>query len=110
MMGLCFVLFGTISMLKNTTLYITLAFLIRIIQGLSSSAIQTTCYSTVANFYPERREELIGKLEACCGFGFVVGPVLGSVLHSLGGFTFMAVSFGTTFIGFSFFIRAVYPK
>lgn len=110
LMGISFLLFSTLSYVDDTATYIITVFLIRLIQGFSSSCIQTTCYSICTNFYPDKKEALIGYIEAVTGIGLILGPIFGSVLYSLGGFTFTFFTFGSIFIVSSFFIYKIFPK
>jgi predicted MFS family arabinose efflux permease len=38
-----------------------------------------------------------------------MGPLLGSVLYSFGGYRFTFYSFGILFIAFAFFVRLIFP-
>mmetsp|Transcript_44521 Transcript_44521/g.32625 ORF Transcript_44521/g.32625 Transcript_44521/m.32625 type:complete len:97 (+) Transcript_44521:329-619(+) len=74
---------------------------------MSSSSIQTTCYSIFVNFYPEDREALIGYIEAVTGLGAICGPMIGSLLFTVGGFSFAYFSFGMTFLFFSVVVKKI---
>jgi len=52
---------------------------------------------------------MIGYIEAVTGIGLIMGPIIGSVLYSIGGYTFIFYSFGGIFIVFSFFIKTIFP-
>ena len=62
------------------------------------------------NFYPERKEVLVGYIEAVASIGLISGPLLGSLLYSLGGYTFTFYSFGGIFLLFSLFIKSIFPQ
>ena len=68
-------------------------------------AIQVTIFSVAANFYPSRRNEMIGMLEATAGLGMMLGPLLGTGLFAIGGYNFTFYSFGAIFV----FIVAIFP-
>ena len=53
---------------------------------------------------------MIGLIEAVTGIGLIMGPLLGSALYSLGGYTFIFYSMGGLFLFLSFFIKIVFPK
>lgn len=110
LMGLSFLCFGLLHLVDNTSLYIVLALLIRLLQGFSSSAIQTTIYSICTNFYPDKKEALVGAIEALTGVGLILGPILGSTLYAYGGFSFTFYVFGGIFLLTSFFIYLIFPK
>ena len=52
---------------------------------------------------------MIGYIEAVTGIGLIMGPIIGSVLYSIGGYTFIFYSFGGIFIVLSFFIKTIFP-
>ena len=98
LMGFSFIIFATLDKMQNTYLYVGGALFARFIQGFASSSIQTTCYSICTNFYPEHREALVGYLEAVCGIGLIVGPIMGSVMYSMIGFASTFYCFGLFFM------------
>jgi MFS family permease len=57
-------------------------------QGLASCAIQTVSYSICTNFYPDKKEAMVGYIEAMTGIGLIMGPLIGSLLFSYGGYSF----------------------
>ena len=109
-MGLSFIAYGLIAYIEDNTIYIMLSFTIRFIQGVSSSSIQTACYSICTNFYPDKKETIVGYIEAVTGIGLIMGPIVGSILYSLGGFSFTFYVFGTIFLAASFYIYKIFPK
>ena len=70
--------------------------------------IQTTTYSVSMNFFPDHKESMIGYIEAVTGIGLIMGPLLGSVLYSLGGYDFIFYSFGGFFLLISFFVKLLF--
>jgi hypothetical protein len=70
--------------------------------------IQTTTYSVSMNFFPDHKEAMIGYIEAVTGIGLIMGPLLGSVLYSLGGYDFIFYSFGGFFLLISFFVKLLF--
>jgi len=59
------------------------------------------------NFYPADREALIGYIEAVTGLGAIMGPMIGSALYTIGGFSFAYFSFGSTFIIFTVMVKRI---
>ena len=55
-------------------------------------------YSISTNFYPENKETMIGYIEAVTGIGFILGPLLGSLLFYIGGYRFIFFSVGILFV------------
>jgi MFS family permease len=59
-MGTSFCLFGFIFTTDNETLILWSSVGIRFLQGFSSCAIQTCCYSIATNLYPDIKEKFVG--------------------------------------------------
>lgn len=87
LMSICFILFGVTVHIDNTTVLISIALAIRMLQGAASACIQTTCYSIATNEYPKEKEKLIGYIEAAMGGGGCMGPLVGSLIYAMGGFS-----------------------
>ncbi len=90
-------------------LYVSISLTIRSLQGFASATLSTCCFSIVTNFYPNGKEELVGYMEAFTGIGLVVGPIVGSVLYTLLGFSMTFFIFGSIFVLVSIFILRVLP-
>jgi len=86
-MGISFIFFGKVVELEQNDVLIALSLSIRFLQGLSSTFVQTPCYSMATNDFPERTEEIVSWVEATTGIGLIVGPILGSALYSIFGFS-----------------------
>ena len=110
LMGVAFILFGAISSITNKNVFIAAALSLRFLQGLASAIVQVTCYSVATNFYPDRKNTVIGILEASQGLGKVMGPLLGTAFYSIAGYDFMLYAFGSLFMLISFFIPCLMPK
>jgi len=109
-MGLSFISLGYSDNIEDSDLFVTVSLLTRFLQGFSSAAIQTACYSISTNFYPEHKEALVGYIEAVTGVGLILGPLIGTVLYSAGGYGFTFYAFSTFFVAFFFFITCLFPK
>ena len=55
-------------------------------------------YSIATNFFSEDKEAVIGYLESFMGLGCFLGPLLGSLLYTIGGYQFIFYSFGGFFL------------
>jgi MFS family permease len=58
--------------------------------------------------YTDKRDMMIGYIEAATGIGLIMGPVIGSSLYQFGGYSFTFYTFGVIFICFSFTIRILF--
>ena len=85
--------FGFIEEFDEQAQVISLAIVLRLVQGGASGMINTAAYSFVSTAYPDTVFKVISKLEAVVGIGCTMGPVLGS-------FVYTAVGFAKTFFIF----------
>ena len=108
-MGLAFVLFGFIPKIDSKTVIITVGFALRFLQGASSSFVQTTCYSIATNDFPEKKEQIVGWVEALTGVGLIMGPILGSTLYSLLGYANTFFIYGSFLVLLSLVIKCMFP-
>lgn len=65
-------------------------------------------YSISTNFFPDHKDAMVGYIEAVTGVGLILGPLIGSGLYSIGGYKFIFFSFGSLFIVFSSFVKAIF--
>jgi MFS family permease len=54
LMGICFFLFGLIDYIESKTFLITAGIIIRLLQGIASASIQTTCYTIAINDFKDK--------------------------------------------------------
>lgn len=109
-MGISFVMLGAAEAIEDPDTFILISLITRFVQGFSSSAIQTTCYSISTNFYPDHKEALVGYIEAVTGVGLILGPLIGTALYSVGGYAFTFYAFSSFFVVFFFFIGCLFPR
>ena len=67
-------------------------------------------YSISTNFFPENTDAMVGYMEAVCGLGLCLGPIIGTALYSLYGYNFVFLFFGGIFIFFTLFVNCIFPK
>lgn len=80
-MGVCIFLFSKIGHIRNHYLLTMFWIVVRLMQGLSSSMIQTTTYSIVAVSFKDKKQKYLMILEASQGVGLIIGPILGTLLN-----------------------------
>ena len=66
-------------------------------------------YSISTNFYPDNKDAMVGYIEAVTGICLIMGPLIGSVLYSIGGYRFIFFSFGGLFVVLSGFVNFIFP-
>ncbi|KAJ2943804.1 hypothetical protein O0L34_g8124 [Tuta absoluta] len=96
--GGCNVLFGTLAMIEDTTTFTTLCFVVRGLEALGASAYSTASYVFVVNAFPESIGSVLGILETFVGLGMSVGPAIGGLLYSIGGFGLPFYSLGIVMV------------
>ncbi|KAG7304378.1 hypothetical protein JYU34_011318 [Plutella xylostella] len=84
--GACNVLFGTLVLIEDVTTFTALCFVVRGLEALGASAYSTASYVFVVNAFPDSIGSVLGILETFVGLGMSVGPAIGGLLYSIGGF------------------------
>ncbi|KAL4453663.1 hypothetical protein ABPG74_009559 [Tetrahymena malaccensis] len=78
--------FAVVQYINRKWVFITVTLLARIILGVGQSLFSTPAYAYIPLLYKSTFEEKCGWMESVCGFGLMVGPLLGSVLIQLWGY------------------------
>ncbi|KAH9634184.1 hypothetical protein HF086_001386 [Spodoptera exigua] len=84
--GACNVLFGTLALIEDTQMFTILCFVVRGMEALGASAYSTASYVFVVNTFPDSIGSVLGILETFIGLGMSVGPAIGGLLYTIGGF------------------------
>ncbi|GLG92744.1 Uncharacterized protein GBIM_00352 [Gryllus bimaculatus] len=93
--AVCSVLFGLLDLIDDHLQFISLSFVIRTIEALGSSAAVTAAFSITATVFADSVATTFATLEVFYGFGYIVGPTLGGLLFSVGGYIVPFVVMGT---------------
>ena len=110
LMGIDFILFGLIDYLESAESVLYLALFLRFIQGTAVAMTYTTIYAIITNKYPDRKEGLLGMLEASFGVGLIFGPFAGSTLFDIFGFACTFYIYGSTFLFCTMLLYCCVPK
>lgn len=62
--------------------------------GIGAGLNSTSAMAIVATHYKQEREKMIGLMESSAGVGLLMGPVVGSILYSIGGYILPFFSVG----------------
>lgn len=92
--GAATVLFGALDQLPAGSAFISMAFAIRIFEGVGAAAFMTASYTIMAAEFPERVATTFALLETCFGLGLILGPTVGGALYSAGGYWLPFVALG----------------
>ncbi|CAH2068835.1 unnamed protein product, partial [Iphiclides podalirius] len=96
--GVCNVLFGTLNLVEDTLSFTILCFVVRGMEALGASAYSTASYVFVVNAFPDTIGTVLGILETFVGLGMSVGPAIGGLLYSIGGFGVPFYSLGVVMV------------
>lgn len=108
-MGFSMILFAFLNKIENKTLYVTLVFATRFIQGSASATIQTCWFTVSGRIYKEHQSVVISLLEIGAGVGMTIGPVVGSILFEFGGYKAPFLTFGFIFVAFGCILNKFMP-
>ncbi|XP_077293824.1 MFS-type transporter SLC18B1-like [Arctopsyche grandis] len=84
--GSCNLLFGVLEYIHDYERFTIFCFLIRGFEALGASAYSTASYVFVVHLFPNNISSVLGILETFVGLGMSVGPAIGGLLYSVGGF------------------------
>nr|CAD7410570.1 unnamed protein product [Timema cristinae] len=82
--GICSMLFGFLHFVEGHAEFIGLSFAIRIVESVGASAATTAAFSITAAVFPDCVATTFATLEVFYGLGYIVGPMIGGLLFSVG--------------------------
>lgn len=85
--GSAIVAFGTITHVEHVAAFTVLCFAIRICEGLGAALMFTSQLTFVMKTFPDDIGLAFGLTETTAGVGMSLGPALGSVFYTLGGYS-----------------------
>ena len=84
--GTCCILFGLLDQVNGRIAFVTLSFLIRIIEAVGNSGFLNASFSIIAKEFPDKVATMFATLETFFGIGLIVGPTVGGALYQAGGY------------------------
>lgn len=75
-------------------LFISASTISRILSGMGAAFFTTPFYALIPIMYPTEIERYVALAEMGAAFGLLLGPIFGSLLYSVGGYTFPFLFFG----------------
>uniref|UniRef100_A0A1B6LS52 Major facilitator superfamily (MFS) profile domain-containing protein n=1 Tax=Graphocephala atropunctata TaxID=36148 RepID=A0A1B6LS52_9HEMI len=79
-------LFGLLPQIADYSWFTFMAFFVRGLEALGASAFSTSSFVFVVETFPDNISTILGVMETVIGLGMSVGPAIGGVLYSIGGF------------------------
>jgi MFS family permease len=65
---------------------VIISFVSKVLLGIGSGMNSTSVISIITSVYYEEKERFLGYVESSCGVGLLLGPILGTILYSVGGY------------------------
>jgi len=87
--------FAFLEYVDNTAAFLGLSYLLRFLDGVADAASWNSVVSILMVMYPSKVSTVMSWTEMLFGFGYMIGPALGSALYSIGGFPLPFLSVGT---------------
>lgn len=84
--GVSCVLFGILDFAPSGVPFVSLAFAVRIVEGIGAAALRTSVYTIIAAEFKEKMSTTFALLETFLGLGLITGPTLGGALYDAGGY------------------------
>ena len=85
--GIMCVSFGLLNRVSQLNTFISLSFVIRIVEAVGNSFFLSSSFTLVASQFPSSVSTMFGVVEMSFGVGMILGPTVGGALYQLGGFT-----------------------
>ncbi|XP_058823767.1 MFS-type transporter SLC18B1-like isoform X1 [Topomyia yanbarensis] len=108
--GTSAILFGLLDRVPDHVPFITLAFVIRIVEALGNAAFLTASFAIIAKEFPNNVATTFASLETCFGLGLIVGPMVGGALYSVGGYYLPFVILGSALFVTAILTLCILPK
>lgn len=96
--GLMTIMFGFLDKAPYGTWFISLAFIIRILEGVGAASFTTPSYTATAEEFPSDQATILSLLETSFGLGLICGPTLGGWLYEMGGYMLPFLTLGSFLI------------
>ncbi|XP_025423082.1 MFS-type transporter SLC18B1-like isoform X2 [Sipha flava] len=84
--GVCNMIFGLLPMIEDNFQFKILCFIVRGLEAIGASAFSTSSFVYVIQIFPDNVSSVLGILETFVGLGMSVGPAIGGLLSSVGGY------------------------
>ncbi|KAL3101630.1 hypothetical protein niasHT_021316 [Heterodera trifolii] len=95
--SLCTIALGLSPCLPFGTPFFAGVLLLRVGQAIGNASYSTSSWALIGHLFPQRIVLFTGFMQVAYGLGYVLGPLLGSVLFEIGGFGLPLYSVGLSF-------------
>ena len=80
------VLFGFLGLIQDCQMFVTMSFVVRIVEAIGTSSCAISAFSIIAHEFPDNVASAFSLVKSLCGIGLILGPIIGGVLYEVGGF------------------------
>ncbi|KAG1699849.1 MFS-type transporter SLC18B1 [Nymphon striatum] len=94
LLGSSYITFSMVSFTLNTKVFTIGCIIIRFIEGIGASCVLTGFFSITLEYFSDHITKTFALQQYAIGIGSIVGPLLGSLLHRVGGFLLPFSIFG----------------
>jgi MFS family permease len=77
---------GSVTWINDKITFVLFSLFWKVLCGIGSGMNSTAAIAIIAAHYKHEREKTIGMMESSSGIGLLLGPFIGAVLYSLGGY------------------------
>ncbi|XP_067937516.1 MFS-type transporter SLC18B1-like [Watersipora subatra] len=92
------------------SLYLCLEILLRIFQSLGAGAILISAMTSLTVTFTDNTTTVLGYAQTAIGFGYLIGPAVGSGLFKLGGFAAIFATVGAIMVLVGIIAWLIFPK
>ena len=79
-------MFGLLHYIKDVNIFLVFAYTLRILLGMANAASFVSLLAALMTLYPNKVAKIVAATEFFFGIGYMLGPALGGLLYSAGGF------------------------
>ncbi|XP_030764996.1 MFS-type transporter SLC18B1-like isoform X1 [Sitophilus oryzae] len=108
--GICAILFGLLDKVEGRYAFISLSFIIRIVEAMGNAAFLTASFAIIAKEFPDNVATTFASLETFFGLGLIVGPTVGGALYQVGGYTLPFAVMGSALFASAILAAIILPK
>ena len=85
-MGTCAIGFGLLDLVEDTSIFISLSYVIRAIEAVGHSCFKTAAFAMITKEFRDTVGFWYAALQGTFGVGLTLGPFVGGLLYDIGGF------------------------
>ena len=100
---------GVMKYIENNEMMVMYGIFTRVIQGIFKTFIQTSSFAMLIITNPQEKMKYIGLAECNLGLGNAIGPLVGAIIYSFFGFTWMFIVVGCMFLAFLPLLKCTMP-